>query len=105
MRVRSEKIIHFIDARVAKQVAEDGFEENNLVHSERFQVYKLPIWVVKTEIVGIALAPGWSCKTGFVPHKNTEERHEKQACGHFLRSGLPVGRFRAAFRAPRLRGL
>jgi hypothetical protein len=35
-----------------------GRDENNLVHSERFQVYKLPIWAVKTKIVGIDLACG-----------------------------------------------
>jgi hypothetical protein len=67
MRVRSEKIIHRIDARAPKQVAEHGFEENNLVHSERFQVYKLPIWVVKTEIVGIAPAFGRPCWTKCCP--------------------------------------
>jgi hypothetical protein len=28
--------------------------KNYLVHSEQFRVYKLPIWAVKMEIVGIA---------------------------------------------------
>ena len=36
-------MMHFIDVRALKQVAEDGFDENNLVHSERFQVYKVRI--------------------------------------------------------------
>ena len=44
-----------------------GRDGNNLVHSERFQVYKVPNWTVKTEIVGIAPATGWPCETGCCP--------------------------------------
>jgi hypothetical protein len=40
-----------------------GCDENNLVHSERFQVYKMPIWAVKTEIVGIAPTLGQQRRT------------------------------------------
>ena len=40
-----------------------GCDENNLVHPERFQVYKVPIWAIKTEIVGIAPALGQQRRT------------------------------------------
>jgi hypothetical protein len=42
-------------------------DENNLVQSEVFRVYKSPIWAVKTEIVGIAPALGLPCKTDCCP--------------------------------------
>jgi len=35
-----------------------GGDENNFVHSEGFRMYKVLIWAVKTEIVGIAPALG-----------------------------------------------
>jgi hypothetical protein len=37
--------------------------QNNLVHSEGFRVYKVPIWAVKTEIVAIAPTLGRPRKT------------------------------------------
>jgi hypothetical protein len=47
-------------SRMSLKILEGSFasNENNLVHTERFRVYKLAIWAVKTEIVGIAPALG-----------------------------------------------
>jgi hypothetical protein len=44
-------------------------DEHNLVHSERFRVYKMPIWAVKTEIVGIAPALELQHKANCCPVK------------------------------------
>ena len=50
-------------------------DENNSVHSERFRVYKVPIWPVKTEIVGIAPALEQQHKANAVPGRNMEGCH------------------------------
>jgi hypothetical protein len=56
--------------RAPKQVAENvradnlpGRAANNLVHSERFRMYNVLIWAVKTEIVAIAPTLGRPRKT------------------------------------------
>ncbi len=50
-------------------------DENNSVHSERFRVYKVPIWPVKTEIVGIAPA--------------LEQQHKAECCPGKEYGGMP----------------
>ena len=51
--------------RMCGQTISRAAAQNNLVHSERFRMYNVLIWVVKTEIVGIAPTLGRPRKTKY----------------------------------------
>ena len=54
-----------------------GGDENNLVHSEGFRVYKVPIREVKTEILGIAPLSYSNTEPHLAPLRNMELCHDK----------------------------